>query len=269
MDDPVGAVSDLWDRLISISKQLAPEDWSRPTPCAAWTVHDLLAHCASVQLEIDGGDVPPVPADWLTADVVPLDRWTAAGVASRTDSTPGELRADLRAAREGHITRLLRVEDWSAGVEAPVGRMSEQALLAMRCFDLWVHLQDLHVALGQPFDVGDPSEAAAAAHGYVLERAGWMLVKRVGAPEGARLRLVLAFPLPADKVVSVRGGRGRLDPTAEPGADEVRAAPEAFTLLAAGRGDASAWRDRGLLDWAGPLAERFVERARLFASATG
>ena len=171
LTDPSAAVTALWDRLIAIAKRLGDDDWARATPCTKWDVHDLLAHCAAIQLELDGGDPPDPPPDWDPgSDTTPFERWTEAGVVQRRSWEADRLRADLRSAREGHATRLVRVEDWDNGALGPMGRTTEQELLFTRCYDLWVHLQDLHMALDEPIDVGDASEATLAAHRFVLDR---------------------------------------------------------------------------------------------------
>lgn len=265
MHDPAGSVAALWDRLIATAKGLDDEDWARPTPCPDWDVHDVLTHCAAVQIDLDGGVHVPPPEGWRPPeDAEPMDRMTAAGVAARRDWEPERVRTELRAAREGHVARLQRVEDWTAGVEGPTGRMTEERLLAMRCYDLWTHLQDLRVALDQPIDVGDDSEAARTAHEFVAGRIPAVLAKRVSEGEDIALHLVLAAPAPLDTVVSVRDGRGRFGTSGEPVSSTVRAAPEALTLLMSGRGEPEQWRNRGLLEWSGPVGEAFVRRARLF-----
>lgn len=265
MHDPAAALTDLWDRLIAVAKRLDDEQWALPTPCAEWDVHDLLAHCAAVQIDLDGGVHVPPPDDWRPPEGVgALDRLTASGVAARRGWGPEEVRTELRHAREGHVARLQRVEDWHSGVEGPVGRTTEEGLLATRCYDLWVHLQDLRVALGQPLDIGDDSEAARTAHGYVIDRLPWLLAKPVGAADGEALRVILASPAPLDTVVAMRDGRARFERTAQAVSSTVRAAPEALTLLVSGRETPATWRSRGLLEWSGPLGERFVESARFF-----
>lgn len=35
-----------WKRLLDVVEALAPDDWSKPTPCTAWTVRDMVAHQA-------------------------------------------------------------------------------------------------------------------------------------------------------------------------------------------------------------------------------
>lgn len=265
MRDPAAAVADLWDRIIEVAAALDDEDWDRPTPCADWDVHDLLAHCAAAQVEFDGGPMVAPPREWRPPDgMSPLDRRAAGGVVARRGWGPDEIRTELRAARDGHVTRLRRVDDWERGTPGPHGSTTEAGLLAVRCYDLWVHLQDLHVALGEPIDVGDGSDAAVTAHTFVSDRAPYLLARKATDGRDTSLRMTIAAPAPLDATVLVRDGRGMFATTAEPSSSTVRAAPEALTLLVSGREEPETWRDRGLLDWVGPVADAFVRKARLF-----
>jgi uncharacterized protein (TIGR03083 family) len=263
--DAAAAARDLWNRVIVLAADLGPEDWSRPTPCADWDVHDLLAHLSGVQTLFDGGPQPPVPSGSKPdPGANPVDAWTAAGVAARREWAPEEVMEELHAARDGHVAHLEAVPDWTAPRQGPTGPTDEEGLLRVRLFDIWVHLQDLRLALDLPVEAGDASPAARIAHEYVWDRVPWMFVKKAGAGEGATMRVRLAEPLDADDVVEVRDGRGRWNPAADPGGCVVEGDPAALTLLACGRGDPDDWRARGLLAWEGRTAATFVDRGRMF-----
>jgi uncharacterized protein (TIGR03083 family) len=265
MQDAPAIVRDLWDRIIVLAADLEEPDWSRPTPCQEWDVHDLLAHLSGIQTAMDGAPQPPLPDGWeAPPGLAQLDTWTAAGVAARRAWEPAEIIDELNAARDGHVARLAAVDDWSTPTFGPTGPTTEELLLQVRMFDIWTHLQDLRLALDLPIDAGDPSPAARAAYDFVRDRLGWLLVKRVGASEGAALHVRLGRPVDADGVVEVRDGRGRWSADAQAGEDRVEADPAAFTLLCAGRGDPDGWREQGLLSWDGELGESFVRTARLF-----
>jgi uncharacterized protein (TIGR03083 family) len=259
------AAGHLWGRIITLVDELGEDDWSRGTPCAGWDVRDLLGHLSGTQVMFDAGTAVPPPPGWEPpAGAAPLDAWTEVGVAARRGWDRARLRAELEQARDGHVARLEGVTDWSAPAEGPVGPTTEDGLLQVRMFDLWVHLQDLHEALGRPADVDDASRAAAMAHRHVIDRVPYLFVKRAGAQEHATMRVRLGAPVDLDTVVEVAGGRGRFNPDADPGACAVEGSPGALTLLVAGRHDAAHWSDRGVLTWSGSRAEEFVERARFF-----
>lgn len=274
MPEAAEAADDLWARIERTVDALPTDAWSSPTPCSAWTVRDLLAHVAGLQTAVDGGPQPPPSQGWAPDPAASaVDQWTAAGVAARATWSPQQVRDELRAARAGHVARL-RAADPDAATHGPTGPTTEAGLFQVRCYDLWVHLQDLRLAAGLPVDAEDSSEAALLAHRHVLRFVPWMFAKRAGAGEGATMRVRLRDPLPFDSVLEVRNGRADWNADADPGACLVDAAPAALTLLCSGRPPllrpappalAEAWRHAGLLEWAGPRGDEFVERARLFA----
>ena len=240
-DDAPRIATELWDRVIALAECIAPDQWSWPTPCTEWDVHDLAAHMNAVQIDLDTNREPE-GGRW------PLDPWTAAGVAARRDWTPERLLDGLREARASHARRLAGVMDWNAVVRGPGGEMSETRLLHARCFDTWCHLWDLSVALGEPFDLKDRSDAAALAYEWVLGFVPYLFVKRVGAGEGATLRVL-------DRVLVVRDGRASWGDGESDSA--VTGPPAVLTLVVSGR-------QVDGLEWRGPYGEAFVSRARLF-----
>jgi uncharacterized protein (TIGR03083 family) len=263
--DRAAAAAGLWDRVAVLVDGLDPADWERPTPCPGWDVRDVVGHLSGIQVGFDAGVAEPPPDGWEPdPSASPLDAWAEAGVAARRAWDRARLRVELDDARRGHVARLAAVEDWSAQADGPLGRTTEDGLFQVRMFDVWVHLQDLRVALGLPVEHDDTSPGARAAHGYVAGLVPWLYVRKAGAQEHATMRVALGPPLDVDTVVEVSMGRGRLNPDADPGICAVTGSPSALTLLCAGRSDAEALRAAGFLDWSGPRGEEFVARARLF-----
>jgi uncharacterized protein (TIGR03083 family) len=263
--DRAAAAADLWDRIIVLVDDLAETDWQQPTPCPGWTVHDLIGHLSGLQTGFDSGAHVPAPQGWEPDPTAsPVDAWTGMGVAARRGWSGEQLRTELGQAREGHVARLSAVDDWSAEADGPIGRTSEDGLFQVRMMDVWVHLQDLRSALGLPLETDDTSDAAAAAHGYVVGLVPWLYVRKAGAQEHATMRLTVGAPVDLDTVLEVSMGRARHNPDADPGVCGVTASAAGLTLLAVGRFGASQLRALGQLDWSGPRGEEFVERARLF-----
>lgn len=227
-------------------------------------MHDLVAHFAGVQTFFDGtAEQPEPPEGWEPeAGLSKIDTWTERGVVARRGWTREQLLDEIAVAAEGHVARL-ESKDPDDECFGPFGQTTERDLFATRMLDMWVHVQDLAIALGDKLDTSDRSAAARVSVERMLGRVPIITVKHAGAGDGDRLRVVLDEPLPHDAVVAVTGGRGAW--TQDGGADaEVRGNPVAFALLLSGRGSAEGWRDDGLLDWHGELAESFVRRARIF-----
>jgi len=106
-------------------------------------------------------------------------------------------------------------------------------VLRLRCFDCWVHEQDLRQAVGQPGGLDTP--AAGVAVGWVRRALPRVLATEVSAPTGTRLRLTVVGPHGFDTVLGV-GDDGRgvdLGPSDQSGAGAARAARTARTMGAA------------------------------------
>jgi uncharacterized protein (TIGR03083 family) len=263
--EPAQVAAELWDRVLAEVRGLSGAQWARSTPCSDWDVHDLVGHLSGVQVALDLGRWLPAPAGWMPSPgVTALDQLTATAAAARRAWAPQRLLEELGEARASHVQRLKSVVDWEAKTVGPTGPTTEDALYRTRLYDIWVHLQDLRVALGAPVEADDTSAAAAVAHAFVWERVPWLYAKRARAPEGSTLGFKLAPPLAVEDVVELQAGRARFNPSADPGSCRVEGSPAALTLLVSGRGDPARWRAAGLLDWEGSRGEEFVERARLF-----
>jgi hypothetical protein len=85
------------DRFIHLIESLAPEDWAKPTACAAWNVHDMVAHQAggyasgtSYKELIRQYTRIPKPGQ------LPEDAINALQVAERANKTPADLINELK-----------------------------------------------------------------------------------------------------------------------------------------------------------------------------
>ncbi|MPZ73051.1 MAG: maleylpyruvate isomerase family mycothiol-dependent enzyme [Nitriliruptorales bacterium] len=260
------AMAGLWRQAVDLAESLDTQAWGRQVPWTpAWTVADLVSHLSGLQSMMNGESQPAAPAPVeVTEGGSPFDHAMAGTVAARRGWTPAQRLDELHRVSEAHVATLAATTDWLEETQGPVGTTTKDGLFRVRAFDVWVHLQDLREALGLPVDVDDASDGAAAAHQYVLGLVPWMFAKRVGASEGATLRVTLGPPLDHDSVLAVVQRRATWDPTADPGEDLVNGSPGALTLLVAGRGTAQRWRHAGALAWAGARGGQFAERARLF-----
>jgi uncharacterized protein (TIGR03086 family) len=128
-----------------------PDQLDNATPCANWTVRDLLNHLVGGGYMIGGalkGDAAPIDPEGPMPDLVgddPVAAWdgSVATFAEGIDS-PGALERE---------------------VTLPFGTLPGATLLEILKFDLLVHAWDLARATGQPFDapeeVVEPTFSAA------------------------------------------------------------------------------------------------------------
>ena len=117
-----------------------------------------------------------------------------------------------------------------------MGPGTVRGLLPFRIFDSWVHEQDMRRAVDRPGDLDSP--AAELSLQMMVDVLPYIFGKKVGAPDGSTLVLVLTGPLARTTAVGVVDGRARvLDDAPEPPTVTVRLDAEAFTRLACGRTD--------------------------------
>lgn len=263
MRDEAGAAAALWDEIKALGESLGSDDWTRPTPCARWSVKDVFAHMAGLQTAFDGsGPQPEMPEGWqVPEELSGLDAFTEAGVVARRDWSVAQVLAEVDLAKSGHVARLEAAapDDEAMG---PFGPTTVANLHGTRMFDLWCHLQDVRLAVGQKADVELSTEAGRQAARYIFGGLPRMAVKRVGMSEGERLAMRVDGAVALDGVIAVADGRaGWTEGEAD---DRVQAASGALLLVLAGRRAPEDWRADGVLAWQGELGDAFVRRARVF-----
>jgi len=118
-------------------------EWDLPTPCAEWTVRDVVAHVV-----IGDSQIP--------------DLFAGETVERVADVNPGVLGTNPLATWRGtaiaSITAISEVSDLSAPVHHPVGEIRGETVVGFRISDNLVHAWDLATGLTRPIDL--PGELA-------------------------------------------------------------------------------------------------------------
>ncbi|WP_168929763.1 TIGR03086 family metal-binding protein [Nocardioides sp. GY 10127] len=178
------------DAVTPLLETLTADDLGRPTPCAGWTVADLLAHFVAVEHRVAhimrGGRPFEVPSVVEVEDPADPDVWRAAWAAGRV--VLGEALADP-AVLEGLVHH-------------PAATMPAPAALTTYVSELGTHGWDLAVALGRLDELHVDPAAVEAALAVVTRAipasdrpAGVPFDDAVDVPEDADplLRLVAFF----------------------------------------------------------------------------
>ena len=144
-------------RFMTLIESLHVDDWSKPTACTAWNVHDMVAHQAggyvsgtSYKEMIRQYTSKPKPGQ------LPEDAINDLQVGERTNKTPAELIAELKQVGE------VAARNWAYGFNAikwvatphPVGGfMSIRYLMwVTHSRDTWMHRLDICRATNRPFE---------------------------------------------------------------------------------------------------------------------
>ncbi len=146
------ALAETCRSLADLAAGLEPAQWSLPTGCPGWDVHDQIAHVSSLESVLAGAPEPEHVAP--ARDHVRNSVGTAMEnlVDRRRGWSPAEVVAELRAAVVARQAMLAELDDDpEAMVPGPTGRPMPIAFnVALRTFDCLAHEQDVRRAVGLP-----------------------------------------------------------------------------------------------------------------------
>lgn len=169
------------------------DDWSIDSPCPGWTIADLVSHSIDLESMLAADPRPEHVPDWSLLPHVTSDfgRFTEIGVDFRRGRSHEELLHELA---DTHERARQRVE--ALTVDATVfwlrGDTPIVTVLGMRTFDIWVHEQDVRVAVGLPGNLTGPGSANALR--YLTGGLPKIWAKNVGAPAGTVLQVTITEP---------------------------------------------------------------------------
>lgn len=144
-------------RFLTLIESLHANDWSKPTACTAWNVHDMVAHQAdgyasgtSYKEMIRQYTSKPKPGQ------LPEDAINELQVGERANKTPAELNAELKQVGEA------AAHNWAYGFNAikwiatphPVGGFMpiRHLMWVIHSRDTWMHRLDICRAANRPFE---------------------------------------------------------------------------------------------------------------------
>ncbi|MFF9013308.1 maleylpyruvate isomerase family mycothiol-dependent enzyme [Streptomyces sp. NPDC014870] len=258
--------ADAWTHSIeAISELVQPlveGEWNRATPCPGWSVRDIVSHVIGMECEMLGD---PRPIHSLPRDLYHVRgefaRYMEMQVDVRRHHTGPEMTSELeyiliRRARQ------LRNENRQPDhlMRAPLG--AEQTLevaYRMRAFDVWVHEQDLRVALGRPGNLDSPG--ALVVRDNLLAALPKVVAKDAGAPANSAVVVDVHGPVEFLRTVRVDGeGRGSVDGAPSLGPAVTLALDwETYVRLACGRVRPAAVADRIKIEGDAELAQAILD----------
>lgn len=147
----VAAWSSAIEPFADLAEQLTPEQWDAPSILPGWTNADIVAHVVGIERDLLGEPTPQVDIDW---DLLPhandlFSRYTELAVAARRGVPQAEVCSELRAAIAARRLLLDRQPpDLGEIISGPGGwELPRGVVLRMRCFDIWVHDQDIRTGI--------------------------------------------------------------------------------------------------------------------------
>ncbi len=231
--------------ITELCETLSDDDWQVQSLCPDWTVRQAVGHVVGVEDVLSGWEISTAvmpPFEKMQALIDASTTMTSVEFRTRVEEIFNARRRDLAAVTD---------EDINRPSFTPVGVQSYGDFLAIRIFDLWVHVRDCTIPLGCATEAGGP--AAEIAFDQVERSIGYIIGKRVGLPDGMSLRVEVSGPVQRELAVQVAEGRARsVDPAAVTEPDvKLTADSTTFMMLACGRIDPQVKIDDGSITWSG------------------
>lgn len=194
--------------VLAIGRSCPPERAGDPTPCPGWDVFAQVAHVESLESTFLGDPVPQVEVGEREHVRSDMGRFIEQLIESRRGLTLAELCDRLESAIERRVAHWrspgVTLETEEAG---PFGPSTVGEVLAIRCFDIWTHEQDLREALDEPGGLDSPAASIAMARTYAsLGR----VVVRAGLSVGESVVVALSGPVTGHHGLRVVERDGRL-----------------------------------------------------------
>lgn len=194
-----------------LAEALTPEQWSAPSILPGWTNADVVAHVVGIERDLLGHPEPYQDLPWEQlphADDM-FSRYTELAVAARRGVPQAEVCAEMRAAIAAR-RKFLDDEPHDLGetVSGPGGwELPRGVVMRMRCFDIWVHDQDIRASIDESGDLD--TDAAWVSAGQMLKGLGKVWARDVGAEPDQSAELHVTGPgVSFDAGLMVHEGRG-------------------------------------------------------------
>lgn len=202
----LSAMDHTWGSIIALAESLTPDELARPTRCPGWDVHDQLAHVASLEQLLAGGELAPEAPDapYIRNPVgARMERGVHALRGMPHEELVGVLRSAIATRRAALQANPPRVGDLLIGVMG--NPVPAERSLPIRVFDLWVHEQDIRVATDRPGNQAGPGAEVGRDAILVMIPSYW--VKDAAAGPGQSLRLTVTGALAFERTI-VAGADG-------------------------------------------------------------
>ena len=256
----VAGLHDVWQRLDDLLAGLDDADWERSTCLPGWDVKAIVAHVIGTENVLLGAAQPAVEVSEATHPHVRNDigKFNEAWVEALSSQPPALLLARFRGdvARRKQALADMSPEAWDAVSFTPAGQDTYGRFMRIRVFDQWMHELDIRDAVGEPG--GDEGPAAELALDEMAAAMGFVVGKKAGAPQGARVRFALTGDAARTIDVEVAERAAVVESLSGPPTVTLTMPAGVFARLGGGRADPITLRHQVTIDGDVDLGERVV-----------
>jgi uncharacterized protein (TIGR03083 family) len=202
----VAILDEAFTSLSALCATLSPDDWQRATDNPGWNVHDTIAHIVGTESGLLGRQAPGEPIDAPHVKN-PIGAANEAWVESRRSWSNEALLAEFRevtAARMAMLSKL-PAERFDEVGWSPIGEVPYRLFMSVRVMDIWVHEQDIRMAIGEPGNT--ESSSAAIAVGRFIGGLGGVIARRAHAPDGSTVVITVTGTAGQTLTYSVADGK--------------------------------------------------------------
>lgn len=233
---------DLFAHFDGLVGRLSHEEMAVQSLCPDWDVRGVITHVIGAEYWLLGWE----PSDQAPPPVERFGEWDArVNGLDRSDFAAAV--AEITAARLAELTAMAP-EVIDRPSFTPAGVATYGRFLQIRVFDLWVHVRDIAIPLGEATD--DSGRAAEIALDEVDTSIGYIVGKKIGLDDGLGITFRIRGGVDRDIHVRVDGRATRVEELDDPVA-VVTADVGTFLMLAAGRIDPRQRIDAGAISWTG------------------
>ncbi len=266
MDDLVVAIEQVWLTMLELLSSLAPDEWTKPTPCEDWLLRDIVAHVGGGASTLAGMEQPSAPPDFTPVHEG-INAMGDFGVAARASWTPEQLLEEFTRATELQLERFRSMDedDWESSSSGPPGVRNLRQLVYVGLIDSFIHVLDVRASTGRPLAPESMPVARDLSIARALELTPWGIVKRAFLDDGFKVHLDLRGTHAIARDLVIEGGRGAFvdpDPTTT---DVLSGTTLAYLFVVTGRAE---WADAGGgIQARGENARAVLERLVIWADA--
>jgi uncharacterized protein (TIGR03083 family) len=251
----VEALAEEWAAIADLCAGLSDEQWHTATDCPGWTVKDNVSHIIGTELALAGEKLPDVELADRSHLKNPIGEANELWIEARRGTAPADVLAEFRAVTDRRLAalRAMSQADFDADSWTPAGQATYGRFMQIRVFDCWMHEQDIREAVGLPgHEAGTPAEVSLDE---ITTAVGFLVGKRAGAPDGARVRIALEGGVMRELLVEVTGRAAVVPALSGPPTAEVTMPFTLFMRLCGGRTTAEAALADGTIGLGGPDGE--------------